>query len=78
MKRRVQTARCIGGPYAGQTFVIPDRLRVHWGYAPNANRGYHYDGVGELIWINYGTDRHCYQLLIRWPYHPLLIYRDSF
>jgi hypothetical protein len=65
--------RCVGGPYAGQTFEFP-KPRTHrdpdWGRAE----------TGPLVWINNGPDRHCYQLIQRWYQVKVfvLVYRDTF
>jgi hypothetical protein len=65
-------ARCVDGPYAGQTLEFP---------FPQFT--YNSSGIGPLVWINYGIDKHCYQMVTNnyvlsryssWR----LIYRDTF
>lgn len=69
-------ARCVDGPYAGQTFEFPFP-RVHWGPAPGS--AWEPWPAAELVWINHGTDRHCYQPVENRHYGGWrLIYRDTF
>jgi hypothetical protein len=66
------TARCVGGPYAGQTFEIPRVIigQIHWHTKAD---------VGPLMWINHGTNRHCYQLVSNgWYAGWRLVFRDTF
>lgn len=68
-------ARCVGGPYAGQTFTISRRVLdlVHWSnweYLSGPSRvGRRFPvnprelPVAPLMWIINGADRHCYQLV---------------
>lgn len=74
-RRRGFTARCVGGPYAGQTFTLPWSTldKIHYSTALWS------DEIGPLAWINYGTDRHCYQLVSNgWYKGWRLVYRDTF
>jgi hypothetical protein len=65
-------ARCADGPYVGQTFEFP---RPETRYKPHV----HSLGIGPLVWVNHGVDRHCYQLVSNgWHRGWRLIYRDTF
>lgn len=89
-KPRGVTARCVDGPYAGQTFMIPRSvlLKIHWGTWEyfNEGRGGRRFPVSEaelpispLVWIHYGGDRHCYSLVANGHYAGWrLVYRDTF
>lgn len=62
-------ARCADGPFVGQTFEFP-HPRVHWEWTLP---------VADLVWINYGLDRYCYQpVRNRHCGDWRLVYRDTF
>jgi hypothetical protein len=47
--------------------------KVHYTWEAGARR------TGPLVWINHGTDRHCYQLTSNgWYAGWRLVYRDTF
>jgi hypothetical protein len=72
-------ARCVGGPYAGQTFEFPMPKILWYG-------GFGRTHVGPLIWIINGPDRHCYSLVqtmtaqrnVSYTTGWYLVYRDTF
>jgi hypothetical protein len=67
------SVRCVNGPYAGQTFLITNPKNFH--YKPEFGAWW----IGPLTWINYGTDKHCYQLVSNgWNRDWRLVYRDTF
>lgn len=69
------TARCVDGPYAGQTFTLPRSALLKARYLPVI----YSLAIGPLIWINYGPDRHCYSLVSNgWYKGWRLVYRDTF
>lgn len=81
-------ARCVDGPYAGQTFEFP-RPPIHytnWDWDPrvcDVDRRYPVPEsefpIGPLMWINHGVDRHCYSLAENGHYGGWrLVYRDTF
>jgi hypothetical protein len=71
-KRIAMRARCANGPYAGQTFEFP-HPRINYRPAVSAWL------IGPLIWINYGVDKHCYQLVSNgWFRDWRLVYQDTF
>jgi hypothetical protein len=83
-------ARCADGPYAGQTFEFPlPYERIQWNNwewnSDESNVGRRFPvseeelPIAPLMWINYGTDRHCYQLAENGHYGGWrLVYRDTF
>lgn len=68
-------ARCDSGPFVGQTlqFRLPWET-VHFYVDWNKKQL-----VGPLVWINHGTDKHCYQVTSNgWRRGYRLVYRDTF
>lgn len=65
-------ARCVDGPFAGQTLEF-SRPKINYATQPGSM------DIGPLMWINYGPDRHCYQLVSNgWMCDWRLVYRDTF
>lgn len=69
--------RCADGPYVGQTFDVPYTKQIH--YLDRSDLYTRVRAIGPLVWIIYGGDKHCYQLVSNgWYDEWRLIYRDTF
>lgn len=86
--RHGMRARCVDGPYAGQTFGFP-YPKIHWSnfemlsQPTRVGRQFPVSReelpVAELVWIIDGPDRHCYQPIENANYGTWrLVYRDTF
>jgi hypothetical protein len=71
-------ARCADGPFVGKTLEFPTPWhQLFWAY--HWKRAEYVGRVGPLMWIHYGRDKHCYQLVQNTYYGDWrLVFRDTF
>jgi hypothetical protein len=61
--------RCADGPFIGQTVTVPFP-RTNW---------LDEEEIGQLVWIVYGPDKHCYQVVSNGYLRDYrLVYRYTF